>query len=72
MRLFTKPTRDPLPADYHARVLAHYLTLALLGLIFLVGTAIETPTPPAQEVVNEEPKSDPWYEQALDLIGKLL
>ena len=67
MRPFNRPTRDPLPADHGARVVAHYLTLSLLLLIVVVVAS----TPPEPEP-RPEPERPSILERVLDLAAGLL
>ena len=67
MKPTTKPTRDPLPADHSARVVAHYLALSLFLLTLLVVAA----TPPEPEP-RPEPERPSLLERVLDLASGLL
>ena len=64
-----RTTRDPLPADHSARVLAHYLTLTLfLATLTIVALAPE----PRTAETKPEPAQESFWDKALSLVGKLL
>ena len=67
MKPTTKPTRDPLPADHGARVVAHYMALSLFLLTLLVVAA----TPPEPEL-RPEPARPSILDRVLDLASGLL
>ena len=69
MKPFSKPTRDPLPADHGARVVAHYLTLSL----FLLTLIVVASTPPEPDLeLRPEPERPSILERVLDLASGLL
>ena len=67
MKPFNRPTRDPLPADHSARVVAHYMALALFLLTLLVVAS----TPPDLEL-RPEPARPSILDRVLDLASGLL
>ena len=67
MKPLNRPTREPLPADHGARVVAHYLALSLFLLTLLVVAS----TPPEPEP-RPEPARPSLLERVLDLASGLL
>ena len=71
MKLPKRPTRDPLPPDHGARVLAHYLTLGLFLAILVVLASTPPPvTEPAIPIGQAEAPG--FWSNLARLVGKLL
>ena len=61
MKVFSKPTREPLPADHGARCVAHYLSLALFLAVLAVAAAApgQAPVSPSPDPVKDAPLALP-------------
>ena len=70
MKLPRRPTRDPLPADHSARVVAHYLALTLFLATLTVVAITPLTSKPAEP--TPEPAKESFLDKAINLVGKLL